>query len=344
MAGEALLRAIQEDPHDDGPRLVYADWLEEEGDQARAEFIRVQCELARLGEDDPSRSAVQKRERQLLRAHRAAWVAEKPALAGRHVEFVRGFLAPLLVESVPSFVRRHPEELGHAPLWHFTLHSLANAPDRLDQVAALTDCPLLRRAVTLRLSNNAIGIQGAERFATCPHLGNVTTLGLVRNWIHREGMLALAKTASWPRVTNLDLGCNRIEDKGVAALARMPFLANVTHLDLHFDWLRDGACEALAGSPYLGKLLVLALHENSIGDRGAAALAEAPWTRGLKVLSLANQMGNAGAEALARSPYLDGLERLELKDNHRLTTRGARALRKRFGERVVLPGHCWEAG
>src|SRR5262245_7353205 len=116
MAGEALLRAILEEPHDDGPRLVYADWLEENGDQARAEFIRVQCELARLGEDDPRRPALQKRERQLLRAHRAAWVAEKPALAGQHVEFLRGFLAPLLVESVASFVRRRPEELGQFPL------------------------------------------------------------------------------------------------------------------------------------------------------------------------------------------------------------------------------------
>ncbi len=344
MTDADFLQAILAAPCDDSPRLVYADWLEEDGDQARAEFIRVQCELARLGEDDPSRPVLQKRERQLLRAHRAAWVAEKPALAGRHVEFVRGFLAPLLVERVASFVRRQPEELGHSPLWHFTLHSLANAPDKLDQVTALTDCPLLSRAVTLRLSNNAIGTQGAERFAACPHLIHVTTLGLVRNWIHREGMLALARSASWPRVTNLDLGCNRIEDKGVAALAQMPFLANVTHLDLHFNWLRDGACEALAKSPYLSKLLVLALHENGIGDRGAAALAEVPWARGLKVLWLANQMGNAGAEALARSPHLENLERLELKDNHRLTTRGARALRKRFGKRVVLPGHCWEEG
>jgi len=28
-------------PEDDGPRLVYADWLEEHGDSDRAEFIRV---------------------------------------------------------------------------------------------------------------------------------------------------------------------------------------------------------------------------------------------------------------------------------------------------------------
>lgn len=40
--GAALLRAIIDDPDDDLVRLAYADWLEEAGDDARAEFIRVQ--------------------------------------------------------------------------------------------------------------------------------------------------------------------------------------------------------------------------------------------------------------------------------------------------------------
>src|SRR3712207_7138456 len=45
---DLLLDAIAAAPDDDGPRLVYADWLEEHGEQARAEFIRAQVELARL--------------------------------------------------------------------------------------------------------------------------------------------------------------------------------------------------------------------------------------------------------------------------------------------------------
>src|SRR5262245_60549915 len=61
----ALWAAIRENPEDDLPRLVYADWLEEHGDEpgprrvgglvpvrrpnaARAEFIRIQCALAKL--------------------------------------------------------------------------------------------------------------------------------------------------------------------------------------------------------------------------------------------------------------------------------------------------------
>jgi uncharacterized protein (TIGR02996 family) len=39
---EAFLQAIGETPQDDTPRLVFADWLEEQGQAQRAEFIRIQ--------------------------------------------------------------------------------------------------------------------------------------------------------------------------------------------------------------------------------------------------------------------------------------------------------------
>lgn len=52
-ARRAFLDKITEFPDDDTPRLVYADWLEEKGQADRAEFIRVQCELAKLPTDPP---------------------------------------------------------------------------------------------------------------------------------------------------------------------------------------------------------------------------------------------------------------------------------------------------
>jgi uncharacterized protein (TIGR02996 family) len=59
--GDALLHAILDDPADDTPRLVYADWLEENGDASgrlRAEFIRLQMELAQIvpGPDDHAKA------------------------------------------------------------------------------------------------------------------------------------------------------------------------------------------------------------------------------------------------------------------------------------------------
>lgn len=44
----AMLAGIRSDKADDLKRLVLADWLEEHGQTERAEFIRVQCELASM--------------------------------------------------------------------------------------------------------------------------------------------------------------------------------------------------------------------------------------------------------------------------------------------------------
>jgi uncharacterized protein (TIGR02996 family) len=79
---EAFLQTICENPDDDVPRLVYADWLEEHGDADRAEFIRVQIELAKMDRGDPRRSALAVREAELLRAGEAAWRKEWPAPVG----------------------------------------------------------------------------------------------------------------------------------------------------------------------------------------------------------------------------------------------------------------------
>lgn len=47
---QALLAAVIAKPADDSPRLVYADWLEENGQTERAEVIRYQCKSGRHAE------------------------------------------------------------------------------------------------------------------------------------------------------------------------------------------------------------------------------------------------------------------------------------------------------
>lgn len=52
-AGDALLAEIIASPADDVPRLIYADWLDEQGQSLRAEIIRVQIEIAGMAGDIP---------------------------------------------------------------------------------------------------------------------------------------------------------------------------------------------------------------------------------------------------------------------------------------------------
>ena len=68
-----LLKAIQEDPTNDAVRLVYSDWLEENGRLRRADFVRGQIALAGMTEDSPERRALAFRCRRLLDIHEGRW-------------------------------------------------------------------------------------------------------------------------------------------------------------------------------------------------------------------------------------------------------------------------------
>jgi uncharacterized protein (TIGR02996 family) len=98
---EALLRAVCEFPDDDTPRLVFADWLQEHGEEARAEFIRLQIERSRYAEDSPEYVALRDREEVIENEHRLRWLAEMPNEPGWYwyPTFVRGFIDELAVNS-----------------------------------------------------------------------------------------------------------------------------------------------------------------------------------------------------------------------------------------------------
>jgi uncharacterized protein (TIGR02996 family) len=93
-AYQGLLADILANTQDDTPRLVLADWLDEHSFPERAEFIRVQCEVARLPAerrggltvwvsdeaaadavraDDPRAERLRRREVELLDAHAREW-------------------------------------------------------------------------------------------------------------------------------------------------------------------------------------------------------------------------------------------------------------------------------
>jgi uncharacterized protein (TIGR02996 family) len=120
----ALYRAILDAPQDDAPRLVYADWLDEHADslseraarseRARAEFIRLQCALARLVPEGwrvwrwPFASAQAKRERLLLFRHGKKWRRAFPVTVASN-PFDRGFLRPFRALRPHEFLDRLPE-------------------------------------------------------------------------------------------------------------------------------------------------------------------------------------------------------------------------------------------
>lgn len=94
---EPFLRAICADPEDDTVRLVYADWLDENGDPDRAEFIRLQIDL--VGEPVNTKTRA-RRARSLLKVNGARWRGEVPSFSSIDwALFERGFLTRLSIRT-----------------------------------------------------------------------------------------------------------------------------------------------------------------------------------------------------------------------------------------------------
>jgi uncharacterized protein (TIGR02996 family) len=93
---EALFRAVCENPDDDTARLVFADWLQEHGEEERAEFIRLQCRRDRGMASTRTEFAHElQREFGLWNTHKDRWLAELPTNDNPELvwerPFVRGF-------------------------------------------------------------------------------------------------------------------------------------------------------------------------------------------------------------------------------------------------------------
>lgn len=101
-----LLAMIYAHPADDGPRLVYADFLTERGDP-RGEFISSQLSKSRTAEQLATEKA-------LLKKHGKAWLGPLAPLLGADFEFRRGFVAKGLVKFKHL---QHAKEHAAHPEW-----------------------------------------------------------------------------------------------------------------------------------------------------------------------------------------------------------------------------------
>ncbi len=345
---ERLLRAIEADPDDDAVRLVYADWCEENGDEARARFIRLQC----------GRAAGVKEAETLLQKHRTAWTAGLPKWA-REVDFNRGFpnvwwmtgkqflegaaavravtpldsLALRLLKGREAEVFASPHLAGVGKL----LAGGAQVTDAGIATLAANRHPGLLRWLFLERGDsgeskdhNRLTDAAAIALADAKHLPALHNLILAdHKKITSAGLRALTESSARQGLTDLDVsGCSGGPE--IAELFHSPGfrLTNLSVLRLSGCNLGDAGVAALAAAPVLYRLRTLAIGENRIGDRGAAALAESPHLAGLTELYLwKNALTDAGVRAIADSPHLKGLQKLELGENPRVTDAGVRVLR-----------------
>src|SRR5262245_31491659 len=114
---DQLLAAVIANPDEDTPRLVFADYLEENDCPERAELIRLQCEAAHLPDWDARLGPLRHRVRSLLARHGRAWRAGLPELAGvEWGRFQRGFVSTVRVTSASVFIEHADRIRAVAPV------------------------------------------------------------------------------------------------------------------------------------------------------------------------------------------------------------------------------------
>jgi uncharacterized protein (TIGR02996 family) len=328
---DAFQDDILEQPDDDVARLIYADWLEDNDEPERAEFIRLQVELARLPGDDPSRPALLERERELRWEHGRQWAGALPRLV-RAYEFRRGFVEWVRMD-VPGFLRHAEQLFQMAPVRELDVYV------ERGQGPLLARCPHLARLRGLDLNLAGSDEAGLAELLNSHHLAGLrslrlrclagsvgglaavrrldvlTTLDIGNNMLGAEALVALW-TAHLPALEMLYLNANALGDAVVQHLAELPLLERLQGLELSVNNVSPAGAQALARSRYVGRLTALWLGFNHLGDTGARALADSTRLHLTRLYLGNNGLGLAGVEALARSPQLAGLTHLDLDYNH----------------------------
>jgi uncharacterized protein (TIGR02996 family) len=225
LTADALLAAVCAAPDDDLPRLAFADYLEESGDPAavaRAEFIRVQCEVARPDDHDErwlNRLLI--REKALLAVHAQQWLAPLRRKGGplfsrrTHGQFRRGFVE---VVWMPAgwFLAKAERLFARCPVREL----------RLTQVTETDFIPLMRSEGVCRLE----------------------ALDLTERRLNNLAAVVLGDTAHrWPtgKLKRVRLrGCG-IDDDGADALYHIPAHFAPEELDLSWNPIGEAARQRL---------------------------------------------------------------------------------------------------
>jgi uncharacterized protein (TIGR02996 family) len=172
---DALLRAVCENPDDDTPRLVFADWLQENGEEWRAEFIRLQVRLAELlRHATPGADVVARRARELWVARGMMWRRELPRINGIewHDAFFRGFVERAVVASDARLIQHADVIFRQAPLRYLVIQ-------QFDAAEGFEHLGELRHLKTLSLTNPRATPGIVRRLCNCNQLSESMLL-----WCH----------------------------------------------------------------------------------------------------------------------------------------------------------------
>jgi uncharacterized protein (TIGR02996 family) len=340
-----FLQAILADPDADALRLAYADWMDEDGDAERAEFIRVQCALAAMPEGERAFHPLRQREAHLLYQHSETWLRpirdlfpplDLPRAGWRHwfrrsrrqavlnAAFRRGFVEALDLDPF-AFLQRADALVRMTPLRALGL-DVRESADANGTLRAVTACPHLAGLRKLSLRAHRLSPDEMRRLANCPYLGSLKSLLLGCAGFERLAAQVLVTSGLVPRLKSLHVATFGADTTPWADLIlEAPAVRGLTSLTVKALGGVADLFVQLGQSPPFHRLAELSLYRLWSGDHGLDEFLNwLPPT--LTRLDLCRTgMGDRTATSLAHWPHLRQLRRLSLSHNE-ITDRGALTL------------------
>lgn len=247
---EAFLRAIYDDPDDDTPRLVYADFLEENGDPDRAAFIRYACELALSDETDLRWVQLEEETESLLQKQRVPPSAQPDGTIAQNTspltwpwaesQTVRGFplaakLATIPAKSLTDVNQLRTDVVHSTPEFFGAKRLKVIPPPRVggELIGMLLKLPFIQQVSELDMSGHALTASDIVHdlepdFDYFP----MPVVGSVMPAINNAGVNAISYYRGSRRFTALDLRNNQLDDDAARGLVKSPYLGNLKRLEL----------------------------------------------------------------------------------------------------------------
>jgi uncharacterized protein (TIGR02996 family) len=352
---EQLLRAAYASV-DDTERLVYADWLEQNGHVLRAQVIHLQCRIAKTGPYDRERSELQWELDAVFDELGTKWTNELPALDG--IEWIA------LERGLPSAVRARNFDALYAAAGAIIAAAPTVTCVEMPVHVSTAEPPALPWLRTLRVS----GAMGANPILAAPAELEIATSLYDEVWLQaREAPLerlvvidnatfgnelvtSLTTMEAAAHLKTLEIPTSRADQQqsyyeadprltreSVAQLATLWSLEvlDVSRHDIRtidelsklpkLRRLRARDCGIKKLSTRLAGLQVdeLDLSQNTLGTAGAHVLGRLETLQRLELDTC--EIDSTGLLALIRSPMWQSLRWLDLSRNP-LGTAGARAL------------------
>lgn len=327
---EPFLAAIRAEVFDDTPRLVFADWLDENGDPERAELIRAQYKLQHMRPDDPAIQDIAARCEALMRDHWSRWTAQfPPSIRATRQYFVRGFvtafsltgaqfvkygaeLARLTAIDDLSITRSTVEALRSPALADVGGLHLAIADS--ERVTALAEHPNLSNLRYLFVSNGADNgltykpTVRLSRGAVSKLLFNQTLFGLQRFELngtrHGDAVAEGIASGAYTRLTDLALYSSDLSADGLKVLVNSASAPALTDLHIAGNPIGDEGIRHMVEAPRLTQLQSLNVMECGLTIEAVRLLAAWPGLRTVRWLQLGhNSVSKEHAELIRKSEY-----------------------------------------